>query len=46
MISKGTKWIVVTTRGVRTFTNTEYMTNYVNKREDMILSIARVAERK
>lgn len=46
MINKGTKWLVVTTRGVRTFTSTEYMTNYIKKRENIIVSIVHVTERK
>ena len=45
MINKGTKWIVITTRGVRTFTSDEYMLNYAKKRTGMILSITRVTER-
>lgn len=45
MITKGTKWLVVTTRGVRTFTNDEYMLNYINKRVRMILSVTRIRER-
>lgn len=43
---EGVKWIVVTTHSVRTFTSTEYMTSYVKKRENIILSIAHVTERK
>lgn len=42
MISKGTKWIVVTKRGVRTFTNTEYMINYLKKRARMVVSVVQV----
>lgn len=46
MVNKGIKWLVVTTRGVRGFTCTEYMINYIKKRENIILSIAHVQERK
>lgn len=46
MLPKGIKWLVVTAQGVRGFTNTEHMTNYVKKRENIILSIANVQERK
>lgn len=42
---KGVKWIVITTHGMKYFTNSEYMTNYVKKRENIIISITRVAER-
>lgn len=46
MSHEGVKWIVVTTQGVRRFTSTEHMTNYVKKRENIILSITNVQERK
>lgn len=39
-MNKGIKWLVITTQGIREFTSTEYMTNYIKKREDIIISIA------
>lgn len=39
-MNKGIKWLVITTHGIKYFTDTEYMTNYVKKREDIIISIA------
>lgn len=37
--NKGVKWLVITTHGMKYFTNTEHMANYVKKREEIVISI-------